>query len=197
MKRAWPVSDIRLMPRHQFARTGVGCGWIDHEPSCLCDVNIDQPTPIRYGSNIMFGKLALEVLDDTKVRSGNFYNWASLTLGMYDKFRTLPNVYLKYCGGNANGDEETMTVLVYDSESEGVVRQENSKLELQANTPWSSLPKHVRDGLLESARSDMSWELARLQLPLWTPPAGLPYIKRHYGQRRARFSLDARKKDQK
>lgn len=73
------------LPRWIFHATGVGCGVPLHDQHCLCDVQIDAPTPISAESGLLFGQMASDAVGG--VSPETFAEFASVLLGCYEMFR--------------------------------------------------------------------------------------------------------------
>lgn len=82
------LTEYRL-PRYVFKATKVGCGGLNHEDHCLCDVLVGAPAPIHTG-NLMFATVALDEMDDDVVSSRNIIEFASILLGCYERFLRCP-----------------------------------------------------------------------------------------------------------
>jgi len=152
-----------------FEPSGVGC--LEHaDPECLCDVLIQQVLSVDYGSNVLFGALALQMIGSEFLEVSNIYRWAAVMLGMYDQVREVPV-------STARGSGSTVRV-----GSSTVIRRQNGI------TPWMSLDKDVRSALNECARIEkLTWTEAKWIInDLDLTPEEVRYIAKCYNIRRYR-----------
>lgn len=153
---------------YKFTETNKGCK-AHKDPSCLCDVVIPngEPLEIKYGSNVMFGELALKVLGAETLTPSNMYHWAGYLLGSHNMFRNMHKNFgvddnVRRCGGATSIRRSFGT------------------------TPWMMLPQDIRKKLYHAAVYEkMPWPQAKQMLAeLELEPNDMRYVAKVYNTRR-------------
>lgn len=158
--------DPTRLPRYRFTQTGVGCKAHD-DPACLCDVVITAPVA-DDAFTVSFSGLAKQAMGATRVSEGNFYEWASLVLGMHDAERNLPP------------DESATKPTAH----KGTV------------TAWSLLPADVRERMVDGYYNKVAWSEAATWLPPMSKQDRTSIYK-YYNQRLYAKNTQQRKRNPK